>query len=296
MQFQCVIPRGQSQGILQGPLTEVQDEGTGFEWTPNIQPGTDIIVVAGDDRGLGSGGSIPYVVQQGSSTSCLNETSPSTTPGSPAGGAIPTGTQTIVGPAESSPYVIIVTSPFYPLNYPHRSRPSSLGAIIGGAIGGVVALFVFGIAVFCVCRRRLARRRHVRPLDLLPDEDWDERLNSQDANPMMVAHNWDPFVLPPSARGPSQGDPETSAAIREPLTDNDEELGRSRGPRKTAVIPGSTRTVRVLQHADGGAATSDPEEQEQEAVVELPPAYTSIGSQQSTTSAAGNPRHVEHPE
>ena len=91
-QFKGVIPGGESFAIPQGTITNVTNEGTGFNWTPNVRSGTMLVLVAGDDRGPGTGGSNAYTVQTGSSSSCLNGTSPSSTPGSPAGGSYPTST------------------------------------------------------------------------------------------------------------------------------------------------------------------------------------------------------------
>lgn len=66
--------------------------GTGFQWTPSVRAGTTLIVVSGDDRGLGTGGSGLYTVSAGlyPNSSCITNASPSSTAGSPAGGAYPT--------------------------------------------------------------------------------------------------------------------------------------------------------------------------------------------------------------
>ena len=50
-----------------------------------------MIITAGDSRGRGNGGSAPFIVGYGDNT-CLNDNSPSSTPGSPAGGSYPTST------------------------------------------------------------------------------------------------------------------------------------------------------------------------------------------------------------
>lgn len=84
-----MIPGGQSFTIPESSITNVQSEGTGFNWTPAIRGGTTLIVVGGDDRGAGKGGSVLYVVSSGDG-SCLDSSSPSSTPGSPAGGSYPT--------------------------------------------------------------------------------------------------------------------------------------------------------------------------------------------------------------
>lgn len=91
-----VIPGGQSFVIPVGALTEVASEGTGFNWTPSVRGGTTLLLVGGDDSGLGSAGSGSYNVGFGVNpdNSCLNSTSPSSTPGTPAGGSYPTSSTT----------------------------------------------------------------------------------------------------------------------------------------------------------------------------------------------------------
>lgn len=90
--FQGVVPGGQSFTVPSGTLTNITNFGEGFDWTPSVRGGTSLEIVAGDSRGIGSGGSLPLVVSTGSNavSNCLNENSPSSTPGSPAGGSYPT--------------------------------------------------------------------------------------------------------------------------------------------------------------------------------------------------------------
>ena len=98
--FVGVIPGGQSFTIPESNITNLQGEGTGFSWTPSIRGGSTLVVVGGDNRGAGTGGSAFYVVSDGS-TSCLSATSPSSTPGSPAGGSYPTGANDSTGGGSS---------------------------------------------------------------------------------------------------------------------------------------------------------------------------------------------------
>ena len=69
---------------------------TGFTWDPSIRASTTLILVGGDDRGNGSGGSTMILVGSGTENdiSCLSNLSPSSTAGNPAGGTYPTGTGT----------------------------------------------------------------------------------------------------------------------------------------------------------------------------------------------------------
>ena len=93
-QFFGVIPGGQSFQIAtpSASLTNVTDEGTGFNWTPSVRGMTTLILVGGDNRGVGSGGSVAANVGYGTNqvNNCLSNNSPSSTPGSPAGGTYPT--------------------------------------------------------------------------------------------------------------------------------------------------------------------------------------------------------------
>ena len=89
--FYGVIPGGDSFNIPQGSLSS-DNNGIGFSWIVDITGGTNTFVVAGDDRGIGAGGSAAFIVAYSSNSSCLSGTSPSSTAGSPAGGSYPTST------------------------------------------------------------------------------------------------------------------------------------------------------------------------------------------------------------
>lgn len=102
--FQGLIPGGQSFEIPESQITTVTSQGTGFSWTPSVRAGSTVILVAGDDRGRGNGGSASFIVGYGDN-SCLNDNSPSSTPGSPAGGSYPTSTSGS-GKGNSSRFVL----------------------------------------------------------------------------------------------------------------------------------------------------------------------------------------------
>lgn len=89
--FQGAIPGGQSFSVPEGQLSTVPEQGLGFNWSPSVRAGTTLLLLGGDNRGPGTGGSNVYIVGQGDN-SCLNDQSPSSTPGSPAGGSYPTST------------------------------------------------------------------------------------------------------------------------------------------------------------------------------------------------------------
>lgn len=77
--FYGLIPGGESFQIPvpSGATTE-------FDWTANVRQGSSVLIVAGDSTGIGLGGSALFNVNSGG-TSCLNNNSPSSTLGSPAG-------------------------------------------------------------------------------------------------------------------------------------------------------------------------------------------------------------------
>ena len=90
--FHGIIPGGDSFTIPQSNVTTNNVTGTGFSWTVDITGGTNILIIGGDDRGIGSGGVAPFTVAYSANNTCLSGTSPSSTAGSPAGGSYPTST------------------------------------------------------------------------------------------------------------------------------------------------------------------------------------------------------------
>jgi hypothetical protein len=90
--FYGAIPGGTSFAIPQGSLSSNNVTGTGFNWTADIAGGTDVLLVGNDNGGIASGGYVKYTIANSVNNSCLNNNSPSSTAGSPAGGSYPTGT------------------------------------------------------------------------------------------------------------------------------------------------------------------------------------------------------------
>jgi hypothetical protein len=76
--FYGLIPGGQT--FLLRPNTQ-----SFFLWDVSVRAGTSVTLIAGDSRGIGSGGSAGPFIVNGSDTSCINDNSPSSTAGSPAG-------------------------------------------------------------------------------------------------------------------------------------------------------------------------------------------------------------------
>ncbi|KAI0688406.1 hypothetical protein BC835DRAFT_1419154 [Cytidiella melzeri] len=256
--FAGVIPGGQSLMIPAGQITQVAEQGTGYNWTPSVRAGTTIVIIAGDDRGLGSGGSSTYFINNNNNgdSSCLDSNSPSSTPGSPAGGSYPTSTSG-AGTGSSG-----------------SSKHDNTGSIVGGVVGGVVGLIaLLLIALFFWRRRRFHKQQQKRPVDLLNDGE------DQDGHPPHY-YQPEPFIVPeptasstitstvPGALRPSidnrQSHYSNLSGERSSTPDQSAVTG-STGMRKSPA-PSSFRPVNIIQHDDAGPSET----------IELPPAYTNL--------------------
>jgi hypothetical protein len=92
--FYGTIPGGTSFAIPQGSLSSNNGTGTGFNWTVDIVGGTNVLFIGNDDRGIGAGGVAAVTIADTMDSSCLNNNSPSSTAGDPAGGSYPTSPST----------------------------------------------------------------------------------------------------------------------------------------------------------------------------------------------------------
>ncbi|KAI6124564.1 hypothetical protein EDD16DRAFT_555924 [Pisolithus croceorrhizus] len=279
--FQGVIPGGQSFAVPAGTPSQVADEGTGFNWTASVRAGTTLILVAGDGRGLGTGGSGLYNVAAGlyPDSSCLTDTSPSSTAGPPAGGSYPTdisGDQTPGGGSGHS---------------------SNVGAIVGGVIGGLAFAAILIVAGFYIIKRRSSSSNKERPVDLLHGDPDD---TDQALAPDLPEYRPEPFLATEptdaSIRQPDETGRLSVAGSRygglsdRPLStislseiqsarsgtpDRDTRTGSGpsgsmvTGSRK-APQPRQLRPVNIIQHEDAGSPEVEAE------TIELPPAYTNI--------------------
>ena len=314
--FYGVIPGGESFNITTGSISTIASEGQGFNWTANLRGGTTLMLGAGDDRGLNAGGSDTFIVSNGLNpdSSCLNDQSPSSTAGSPAGGSYPTSTQA----ADSG----------------SSGGSSDTGAIVGGVVGGIVAVVALGL-LFLFYRRRRRYRKHQRRdrPDLFTDAD------NEGAPPgeMQGLAAPEPYIVPPREPSEAGGSLMTSewggggssfpgssygygvgTGAAGGLTPTGYAAGSTTGrpsmsdrDRRMSTISGSTgtgtgtgydrpstpqtsmttgtstsmgmrkspappvmRPVNIIQHEDAGAPPMD-DGQEPE-TVELPPAYTNL--------------------
>jgi len=263
--FQGLIPGGQSFDIPQGQITTVDSQGTGFSWTPSVRAGSTVIVVAGDNRRRGNGGSASFIVGYGDN-SCLNDNSPSSTPGSPAGGSYPTSTS---GTTQES------------------SSGTNVGAIVGGVVGGVTGVLVIAILLFFWFRRR--RERKERP-SLFIDHD-DEAPTSQPLREDLPVHyRPEPFTASePTDRAsthrpgtPMDGSERPLSQALTYLSDPQRVAspdGTSTGLSRKSPLPPSLRPVNIFQHEDAGPSL--PPDKEEQETIELPPAYTNIRQTQT---------------
>ncbi|KAF8269218.1 hypothetical protein EI94DRAFT_1024014 [Lactarius quietus] len=182
VKFYGVIPGGNSFNIPQGSLSTDNSTGTGFNWTVDISGGTNIFVVGGDDRGIGSGGSAPFTVAYSTNSSCLSGSSPSSTAGSPAGGSYPTSTSGSSSGGSGS--------------------HSNTGAIAGGVAGGLVGVAAVALIAFFCFRRRgyaaVAKEHHVNVLQ----DDEDRNASHHDLPHYFTP---EPYLVPdPTVRGTSE--------------------------------------------------------------------------------------------
>ncbi|KAL5523056.1 hypothetical protein ACEPAF_1323 [Sanghuangporus sanghuang] len=290
--FYGVIPGGDSFNITVGDLTTVSEQGVGFNWTPNIRGGTTLVVGAGDDRGLGAGGSVTYIVSTGNgNTTCLDNSSPSSTAGSPAGGSYPTSTSE----AENSRT---------------DNDSSNTGAIAGGVVAGVVVVCAFVLVLLFLRRRKRQNLSTKERPDLFTDNEHPSDAQREIARLAPP----EPYIVPSEparsewgsgssahetgtgapvssygygvgtgAAGAGGGDRRTSAFSLSTGTEG-EFLMRPGTPQTAATSAAGTnvsrkgpapvlRPVNIIQHEDAGTTVGDDQEPE---TVELPPAYTNI--------------------
>ncbi|KAH8833888.1 hypothetical protein DL96DRAFT_1578732 [Flagelloscypha sp. PMI_526] len=260
--FLGVIPGGMSFAIPQGSLSQKPSLGTGFDWTPNVRAGNTLYIVGGDSRGNGTGGSVQNTVSQSTSSdsgNCLNDQSPSSTPGTPAGAvATPTGSSGSGGNST------------IPANNDNKSSP--VGPIVGGVVGGIVgAVSLFLIAWFFIRKRKESKVQKERPVDLLVSDDADEDPNAPSRLPQY--YEPEPFMVPdPTVASSTDGhtDYRTSFALSSSRSGTPDPYSAATstshsGPKKPPMR--ALRPVNIIQHEDAGPDAE---------TIELPPAYTNI--------------------
>ncbi|KAG8216791.1 hypothetical protein J3R82DRAFT_7038 [Butyriboletus roseoflavus] len=292
--FQGVIPGGDSFSIPMGAITNESSMGTGFQWTPTVRPGSTLMVVSGDARGLGTGGSGLYTVSAGlnPNSSCITNTSPSSTAGPPAGGAYPTNASGGMTSGSSG------------------SSSNNTGAIVGGVIGGLAAIVMLGLVAFYVIRRKIVpKSQKEQPVNLLHgDPDDNEPPSNYQPPPYLQPEPY--LVTEPTISSFSQHEDSArrsiagSALLSESLASSphgtmarpqsgvtsfsdprsltpDLELGVLAQGSSTGLTnsrkSGMTRQLRavnIIQHEDAGPSSA--QEGTELETIEIPPAYTNI--------------------
>ncbi|KAI0052110.1 hypothetical protein FA95DRAFT_1553783 [Auriscalpium vulgare] len=273
--FVGVIPGGDSFNIPTGTLSTNPDTGTGFNWTVDVRGGTNMFIVGNDDRGFGAGGSAPYTISYASDSSCLQNASPSSTAGSPAGGSYPTntdGSSTGGGGSGSG----------------GGGSSSNTGAIVGGVVGGIAALLILTILALWLLRRK--RRFHgtkERPVNILQD---DEEGDGPGRHNLPQYYEPEPFLVPDPTLGTTDAGSTHDSSGR-PLSGETQGLMRPETPGQRSMTSFSTNTrksgmppvlrpVNVIQHDDAGPSAEPAGEAE---TIELPPAYNKLRGGAPTT-------------
>ncbi|KAI3618056.1 hypothetical protein WG66_005743 [Moniliophthora roreri] len=258
LNFVGVIPGGQSFQIPTGTLSNQTSTGTGFNWTPNVREGTTLHIVCGDGRGMGSGGSLRTTVGNNiqNDNSCLSNTSPSSTAGSPAGGMYPTdssGNQSSGGS--------------------NGGGGNNTGAIVGGVIGGVFAILAAILILFFFRKRSHGNRSGEKPVDLLNADEGDESNRRQE---LPQYYEPEPFLVPDPTVAGSDGVSSDGRPLSMYTTDRSgtPDAASTSATRKTA--PRQFRAVNIIQHDDAGPSEQKPAGEEEPETIELPPAYTNI--------------------
>lgn len=302
--YHGIIPGGNAFEIPQGPITDVPSFGRGFTWKCNLRAATQLLVVGGDNRGISSGGSINLVVAYPSNgdASCLDRNSPSSTPGTPAGGTYPTGTGTDPGNSDGSGG--------------GSSSGNNTGAIVGGVVGGLVALAAAFLLIFFYRRRKKHQlRQREKPIDLNEGDDeggdGDGSHDRLSRNNLPEFYRPEPFTVPDPTVASSHGEytdaddsarplsgTATSFYTRSGTPDGSVALGYGVGnatPSSTNATgrkgqPPRMRPVNIIQHDDAGpSAPFNPAQDEEPETVELPPAYTAIQSRKAPEPSGDAP-------
>jgi hypothetical protein len=200
----------------------------------------------------------------------LDNSSPSSTPGSPAGGSYPTG--------------ISNQSPSSPSN--------NTAAIAGGVVGGIVLLIaILLVGLFFWRRNKMSKTQKERPVDLLQGDEGDDTTREQQQLPQY--YQPEPFLATEPTTSDrrsssfndellglgsliSDGRPQSRTSLT--LSGTHDAPGGSVAPssRKSAAGLRPMRLVNIIQHDDAGPSDSAPKEGEDQETIELPPAYNNL--------------------
>ncbi|KAI9438586.1 hypothetical protein H4582DRAFT_2076217 [Lactarius indigo] len=275
--FYGVIPGGNSFNIPQGPLSTNTVTGTGFSWTVDITGGTNILIIGGDDRGIGSGGVAPFTVAYSVNSTCLNSTSPSSTAGSPAGGSYPTSTSgSSSGSSGGRSNTGLIAGADFQLEFSEAYVLLKSFFFTGGIAGGLVVIIAVALIAFFYPRRR-GYSAVGRPVNVLHDDE-DGHVPHRDP---LHYYTPEPYTVPDPTIGRTF---EAAYAPDRPVTLTTADIPRPQtlvgmtapvtATRKNAPRP-QRRPVNIIQHDDAGPSEVPMSVGEPE-TIELPPAYANI--------------------
>jgi len=311
VQFYGVIPGGQCFPLNEGTFSNVSGAGYGFNCTVPVQAGTTVLVVGGDSRGIGSGGWEQIVINPSDSYSCLDSSSPSSTPGSPAGVSYSTSSTVVITATAATAGSGSSTN--------GSSSKSNKDVIIGGAAAGGLIIIAINVLV-CLCFIRRRRRTiYDSPVDLLqgnveplspglnqiPHFYQQEAFRAPDTTTVFShgRQSYDPHQLTEAstthslsrtglditAMSPSYGiqsynshksmETYRTTFLQHSGTPEPGGLGRgstssrSSPTQNSSLVPGQLHPVNVIYHDDAGTVN------ERSAIpetIEFPPAYSNI--------------------
>lgn len=241
----AVVPGGQSFVVPEGAITTNSD-GTGFSWAPSFVNGTAFVLVGGDNRGNGTGGSGTYTIKPSTNTvHCSSTTSSSIASGTFVGTTYPTMTPSSTG------------NPTVPVTPSTRVR-ANIPAIVGGTVGSFVFVFLL-VACFLL----LFCRRHSRKIE-------EKRAQMEPIAFTVLNNNITPVgrtqskYIATSTTGRS-GTVDALSSLRDSGISVGEDTTRSSGKGGTRMGPDN-----IIRHEDAGPSRIEEE------VTELPPAYNEL--------------------
>ncbi|KAK2459885.1 hypothetical protein APHAL10511_008085 [Amanita phalloides] len=268
--FHGVIPGGQSFSIAPSNVTHIPGMGHGFSWTPPIRSGTFVFIIGGDNRGIASAGSTPHIVRYNKDNRCLDDASPSSNAGAPAGWNHHTG---IFNSKKSA-----------------WSGRVTVGLVIGGMMGGVTPIFIAALYYFIWRRRRLRSRPRllVNGIDGDVPSSNESSHQNQSRDDLAENHHLEPFPLhPPVMRvgicatqrpGDVQGSsaqqnrPQTRELSQNNISVKLNGSKRDYGARNREHDAHASLST-IVQHGDPGPSTPPAVHC---AIIEPPPAYSRI--------------------
>ncbi|EIM85024.1 uncharacterized protein STEHIDRAFT_112518 [Stereum hirsutum FP-91666 SS1] len=260
--FVGIIPSGESFNISGTPHNGPPQ---GLDWIVPLNPGTDFILVAGDQSATGSGGTVNYGIEAASSppsTACPAQLF-STTSGTPAGGPPTSSVSLSTGSIPKS----TATSSIPPESTDHKPN---IGAIAGGAAGGGVAISIAFLSLI-LCLRRHRKRREQIDLDGPPVFITNElevppvtSVRPTSFNPSMLYANPEMTYL----ERPESEAQASSSSSAPPAVNNTKRKLPVQSPRTSS----GSRTEIIIRHVDSGRVEM-PEVAERPATIELPPLY-----------------------